>query len=91
MNEGWKCPVCGRGVAPIEKYCDHGGMGMLAPLLPFTQPADPNSYPNRIGGDCGCPLGKPCGSTACPRMPQITSEGSYAGVSIPVDKIQYRN
>jgi hypothetical protein len=24
MNEGWKCPVCGRGVAPSVAYCDHG-------------------------------------------------------------------
>jgi hypothetical protein len=21
MNEGWKCPVCGGGVAPTEKTC----------------------------------------------------------------------
>lgn len=25
MREGWKCPVCGRGVSPNEKACDHGG------------------------------------------------------------------
>ena len=24
MTEGWKCPVCGRGVAPSEKVCEHG-------------------------------------------------------------------
>ena len=22
---GWACPVCGRGVAPSEKMCEHGG------------------------------------------------------------------
>jgi len=21
----WTCPACGRGVAPSEKTCDHGG------------------------------------------------------------------
>ena len=31
MTEGWKCPVCGRGVAPGEKSCDHGG-GLTAPI-----------------------------------------------------------
>jgi hypothetical protein len=24
MNDGWKCPVCNRGVAPSQTYCDHG-------------------------------------------------------------------
>lgn len=33
MTEGWKCPVCGRGVAPSEKTCDHGG-GIAAIPLP---------------------------------------------------------
>ena len=24
MREGWRCPVCNRGVSPDEKACDHG-------------------------------------------------------------------
>lgn len=24
MREGWKCPVCGRGVSPDQPTCDHG-------------------------------------------------------------------
>lgn len=35
MTEGWKCPVCSRGVAPGEKCCDHGG---AASYSPQTQP-----------------------------------------------------
>ena len=23
--DGWKCPVCGKGVAPDQKTCDHEG------------------------------------------------------------------
>lgn len=23
-REGWTCPVCGRGVSPDEKTCEHG-------------------------------------------------------------------
>jgi hypothetical protein len=40
MNEGWKCPVCGRGVAPTEKVCPClGGL----PYVPYTPPYVP--YP----------------------------------------------
>lgn len=41
MNEGWKCPVCGRGVAPSEKHCEHGGSQLHIPgslPLPYTMP-----------------------------------------------------
>lgn len=36
MTDGWKCPVCNRGVAPGEKACDHGGS--LAAPYHFTHP-----------------------------------------------------
>jgi len=55
MNEGWKCPVCSRGVAPTEKHCDHGGLGALQPLpcvsylpshpVPPGFPGEINPYP----------------------------------------------
>lgn len=35
MAEGWKCPVCGRGVAPTEKYCDHGKVN-TSPTYTYT-------------------------------------------------------
>lgn len=49
MTEGWKCPVCGRGVAPSEKVCEHGdGHGGLGvPIVPtFIQhdPPRPNQW-----------------------------------------------
>jgi hypothetical protein len=37
VNEGWKCPVCGRGVAPSEKSCDHGG-NLALPQIPYWWP-----------------------------------------------------
>ena len=42
--EGWKCPVCGRGVAPSEKTCEHGGLG--APIVPTFIPHGPQ-WPNQ--------------------------------------------
>jgi hypothetical protein len=50
MNEGWKCPVCGRGVAPSVKDCSHGGteVSPFYPALPLTplQPLyDTNNRP----------------------------------------------
>lgn len=44
MSEGWKCPVCGRGVAPTEKNCGHeGGVGTM-PYVPTFVP-NPNTAP----------------------------------------------
>ena len=44
MNEGWKCPVCGRGVAPSEKTCDHGAAKVhLAPNGPPSWPNVPRT------------------------------------------------
>ena len=55
MIEGWKCPVCGRGVAPSEKYCDHGG-GIAA--IPLPQPWNP------LAPNSGTPL-PPWPTTTC--------------------------
>lgn len=71
MNEGWICPACGRGVAPDEKHCDHGGLGAL-PQLPQTF-----AQPRTLNMDCGCLPGQACGNVACPRMAQIVSGVSY--------------
>ena len=32
--KGWTCPSCGRGVAPTEKTCDHGGALKARDYLP---------------------------------------------------------
>lgn len=59
MTEGWKCPVCSRGVAPSEKFCNHGNyIGWSVPQYPLpstTVPSWPISptwyyYPTRISG-----------------------------------------
>ena len=34
--EGWKCPVCNKGVNPNEKMCDHGTMPWEIPYWPST-------------------------------------------------------
>lgn len=49
MAEGWKCPVCGRGVAPSEKVCEHGAShgGLGVPIVPTFIPHDhprPNQW-----------------------------------------------
>jgi hypothetical protein len=50
VNTGWLCPSCGRGVAPSEKTCDHGGQVQAAQpyLAPIYQPGyyPPAFYPN---------------------------------------------
>lgn len=46
MNEGWKCPVCGRGVAPSEKHCEHG-----SPLPGFGPVYIPTHWPATPGPD----------------------------------------
>ena len=43
MTEGWICPKCQRGVAPAEKYCDHGGG--LAGLTPPFKVGSPTPLP----------------------------------------------
>lgn len=64
MNEGWKCPVCGRGVAPHEKHCDHHGQQITyqpvfvpapiyqpMPYEPTRTPCDPWEPPPPITCD----------------------------------------
>jgi hypothetical protein len=38
MREGWKCPVCHRGVSPDERACDHGNGFAVLPVLPTPNP-----------------------------------------------------
>lgn len=38
MQEGWKCPVCGAGVAPAEKTCIHANyVGKPEWIIDFGQ------------------------------------------------------
>lgn len=73
MADGWRCPVCGRGVAPGEKSCDHGGgLGVVLPsvysprsipdttAIPNTVPRWPETTWSGSGGSigpCDCPDG----------------------------------
>lgn len=48
---GWRCPVCNRGVAPTERQCDHGGAASLSPYY-----GPPGYYPNYMyGGGAASP------------------------------------
>ena len=49
MTKGWECPVCGRGVAPTEKNCEHGGAAVMPYSWPMPQrPSyDPMYDPDR--------------------------------------------
>lgn len=62
MVDGWTCPSCGRGVAPGEKYCEHGNLTYLVPALPSVH-------------DCACPPGQQCCATGCPRMKPYRNPG----------------
>lgn len=79
MADGWRCPVCGRGVAPGEKVCDHGGLS-VAPVYPL--PAWPPVPAMPYVPDCGCPPGQACGLSGCPRM-GFTFSGTAYGVGDP--------
>ena len=62
MREGWKCPVCGRGVSPDEKVCDHGGgvTDVRTPWHrnpPMVDPSDPRVPAPAPPSD---PWGVPC-------------------------------
>lgn len=71
MSDGWRCPVCARGVAPTEKYCNHG---------PYWTGWDWGRGAGGGGGstpsaDCGCPsYSMVCGNSACPRRTFTTCE-----------------
>lgn len=63
MNEGWKCPVCGRGVAPTEKNCNHGELGA--------------GVMNGSFADCGCPPSNwGCTRAYCPRVARVDPIGT---------------
>lgn len=53
MSEGWRCPVCNRGLSPNVQHCDHAGANLLGnPVAPFDplQPGWPGyPYPPAIG------------------------------------------
>ena len=57
-RDGWKCPVCGRGVSPDEKTCPCSG-GEFRPYQPSTWTPPP--------------LPPPPGTWATPRPPYITT------------------
>jgi len=77
MSEGWKCPVCSRGVAPTESHCDHGGVNYIP--APSTGPYYPNVWPSTVTPTpywwhtvtCGS------GSTTC-----LVSEKDYGYVGV---------
>lgn len=85
MNEGWKCPVCERGVAPGEKHCDHGKVqhhyiptpAPLAPICPQCGLPYRNQGFFRL---CGCTL--TTGTAATRHRPDVhvTSGMSENGV-----------
>ena len=82
MTDGWKCPVCGRGVAPGLDYCDHGAslygpayVRTPAPVY-YWRFVPPYLVPHPATQDCACPPNKACGNTACPRRMQITCTAS---------------
>lgn len=47
-NKGWECPVCGKGVAPGEKTCDHGEQAASPPIIiPEPYPVyPPHDWPH---------------------------------------------
>ncbi len=61
MNQAanpWICPACGRGVAPGQITCDHGGMNPLLPFRP-VQPSIPIPNPAPYSPTPVIPLGVP--------------------------------
>lgn len=47
-NIGWICPVCGRGVAPTEKFCPctiRGKRVEINPIDDYPSTYPPNPYP----------------------------------------------
>ena len=58
MREGWKCPVCGKGVSPDKDTCEHGGLGPLTNFNPFHDHGTPVPQPNwpTTTGDSDLPI-----------------------------------
>ena len=52
----WTCPGCGRGVAPGQKTCDHGGKAGLpyVPAYPLPPVIDWGCDACRLSGVCNC-------------------------------------
>jgi hypothetical protein len=77
MREGWKCPVCGRGVSPDHGTCDHGGQAALPdpsyaqPYRPLEFVPFPGTAPGYMPG-CGCKVGDVCMNAACPNRMVVT-------------------
>lgn len=75
MADGWKCPVCGRGVAPDVRTCEHGGQIAAPGSFPL------HGIPVSPSFDCGCPSNTVCMSVACPRRIEFvckTANGGWA-------------
>lgn len=72
--EGWKCPVCGKGVAPTEKYCDHAVAAPLFPVAPARPlPYYPPIFPwNTFGGCDACRASGVCNCVRPGRGPTCT-------------------
>lgn len=71
--DGWRCPVCGKGVSPDTKTCDHDGVNghepsmlekyrEIVPHFPYTPPSVPAApWPDRLIGGCtACRNGGVC-------------------------------
>lgn len=82
MNEGWKCPVCGLGVAPGKITCDHGkGALPINPYLPLPPTITPTNPPwdwppRPIYG--GCPACRNGGICNCVRPLPYSTCGTQA-------------
>jgi len=81
MREGWKCPVCGKGVSPDKDICDHAGqLAQPWPVHPVypVYPVYPNPYipyvPYWNGAGCAaCSVSGICNCVRYDRMITISS------------------
>ena len=76
MNEGWKCPNCGAGIAPFVQLCPN----CTGQTVTITGP---------IMTDCGCPLSlQPCQNSYCPRRPQDTHYVTIVSTADSASEVQ---
>lgn len=59
MNEGWKCPVCNRGVRPDKDTCDHGAQYLIDMVI------GPTRSPDTTGPGTAYPPGWTWPGTTC--------------------------